>query len=116
MLLSALGWYTGSTMWLSTMPDSARVTTMIRPLADRKSTRLNSSHVKISYAVFCLKKKKIYVLRGHFEEIIKEVNRGAEVSLKVIDVRKESERNNCDKKIEVILRHHGSNAVESGRV
>src|SRR5690606_40092360 len=29
-----------------------------RPGADRKSTRLNSSHVKISYAVFCLKKKK----------------------------------------------------------
>src|SRR5690606_40441327 len=28
----------------------------LRP--DRKSTRLNSSHVKISYAVFCLKKKK----------------------------------------------------------
>src|SRR5690349_22048421 len=27
-------------------------------LADRKSTRLNSSHVEISYAVFCLKKKK----------------------------------------------------------
>src|SRR5207253_4424765 len=27
-------------------------------LADRKSTRLNSSHVAISYAVFCLKKKK----------------------------------------------------------
>src|SRR5690606_41866180 len=27
-------------------------------LGDRKSTRLNSSHVKISYAVFCLKKKK----------------------------------------------------------
>src|SRR5436305_12072834 len=26
--------------------------------ADRKSTRLNSSHVRISYAVFCLKKKK----------------------------------------------------------
>src|SRR5690606_41631626 len=26
------------------------------PLTDRKSTRLNSSHVKISYAVFCLKK------------------------------------------------------------
>src|SRR5690606_41373127 len=31
----------------------------IRPV-DRKSTRLNSSHVKISYAVFCLKKKKIH--------------------------------------------------------
>src|SRR5690606_39641968 len=28
------------------------------PKPDRKSTRLNSSHVKISYAVFCLKKKK----------------------------------------------------------
>src|SRR5207249_11955994 len=28
------------------------------PLLDRKSTRLNSSHVSISYAVFCLKKKK----------------------------------------------------------
>src|SRR3989442_6020845 len=29
--------------------------------ADRKSTRLNSSHVRISYAVFCLKKKKTNV-------------------------------------------------------
>src|SRR5206468_11799329 len=29
------------------------------PLGDRKSTRLNSSHDQISYAVFCLKKKKI---------------------------------------------------------
>src|SRR5690606_39370018 len=28
-------------------------------MEDRKSTRLNSSHVKISYAVFCLKKKKL---------------------------------------------------------
>src|SRR5690349_24083099 len=28
-------------------------------VGDRKSTRLNSSHVEISYAVFCLKKKKI---------------------------------------------------------
>src|SRR5699024_12748424 len=30
----------------------------IFPAKDRKSTRLNSSHVSISYAVFCLKKKK----------------------------------------------------------
>src|SRR3712207_8737746 len=30
--------------------------------ADRKSTRLNSSHANISYAVFCLKKKKFYFL------------------------------------------------------
>src|SRR2546430_829093 len=29
------------------------------PPSDRKSTRLNSSHSQISYAVFCLKKKKI---------------------------------------------------------
>src|SRR2546427_9969533 len=28
------------------------------PMTDRKSTRLNSSHSQISYAVFCLKKKK----------------------------------------------------------
>src|SRR5436309_11627604 len=34
-----------------------RIPQRLRPL-DRKSTRLNSSHVKISYAVFCLKKKK----------------------------------------------------------
>src|SRR5207302_7482385 len=36
-------------------------------LRDRKSTRLNSSHVKISYAVFCLKKKN----NAHFSFIIK---------------------------------------------
>src|SRR5690606_40365231 len=32
------------------------------PEQDRKSTRLNSSHVKISYAVFCLKKKNRRIL------------------------------------------------------
>src|SRR5690606_41599242 len=38
---------------------SERLKRSVIPLAlDRKSTRLNSSHVKISYAVFCLKKKK----------------------------------------------------------
>src|SRR5690349_24992870 len=31
----------------------------VASVSDRKSTRLNSSHVEISYAVFCLKKKKI---------------------------------------------------------
>src|SRR3712207_6853365 len=31
---------------------------------DRKSTRLNSSHANISYAVFCLKKKKPRLIRG----------------------------------------------------
>src|SRR5690554_7368495 len=33
-----------------------------RAWGDRKSTRLNSSHVRISYAVFCLKKKKNKIL------------------------------------------------------
>src|SRR5207249_11339887 len=33
-----------------------------RVRSDRKSTRLNSSHVSISYAVFCLKKKKKHTL------------------------------------------------------
>src|SRR2546429_7224276 len=34
------------------------VSVTIEPMGDRKSTRLNSSHGYISYAVFCLKKKK----------------------------------------------------------
>src|SRR5256885_2511490 len=34
------------------------------PVRDRKSTRLNSSHLVISYAVFCLKKKIVSVCRG----------------------------------------------------
>src|SRR2546429_2201298 len=38
-------------LWLGSLP--------CQPAADRKSTRLNSSHGYISYAVFCLKKKKI---------------------------------------------------------
>src|SRR5699024_11721841 len=56
--------YKGKPNWLSDTVKSmglgasiaselARLTTL-----DRKSTRLNSSHVSISYAVFCLKKKK----------------------------------------------------------
>src|SRR5688572_31725376 len=36
----------------------ARFRALLRPESDRKSTRLNSSHSQISYAVFCLKKKK----------------------------------------------------------
>src|SRR5690606_41536207 len=37
-----------------------RVPGILWAMADRKSTRLNSSHVKISYAVFCLKNKRAY--------------------------------------------------------
>src|SRR3712207_7516679 len=36
-----------------------------RPARDRKSTRLNSSHANISYAVFCLKKKNIILNIQH---------------------------------------------------
>src|SRR2546430_11989497 len=37
----------------------------LRPLIDRKSTRLNSSHSQISYGVFCLKKKNYYCVGLH---------------------------------------------------
>src|SRR5690554_7584829 len=39
-------------------PKAGMVAMTLRSYLDRKSTRLNSSHVRISYAVFCLKKKK----------------------------------------------------------
>src|SRR5690554_7792302 len=46
---------------LGAVQDSFRFEHKIKVDAlDRKSTRLNSSHVRISYAVFCLKKKKTY--------------------------------------------------------
>src|SRR3989454_5855111 len=39
-------------------PSHPAVLEAMRQIRDRKSTRLNSSHLVISYAVFCLKKKK----------------------------------------------------------
>src|SRR5689334_24621422 len=42
----------------STMPEGHDTDFTYAELVDRKSTRLNSSHSSISYAVFCLKKKK----------------------------------------------------------
>src|SRR5436309_7676380 len=44
--------------WLPEMSYGYHEVKLYLSTADRKSTRLNSSHVKISYAVFCLKKKK----------------------------------------------------------
>src|SRR5256885_2444566 len=41
----------------------ARQTSLRCTSTDRKSTRLNSSHLVISYAVFCLKKKNLEILR-----------------------------------------------------
>src|SRR2546427_3544821 len=43
---------------LAQPPYPSRPVTIVVPFSDRKSTRLNSSHSQISYAVFCLKKKK----------------------------------------------------------
>src|SRR5690606_9580754 len=43
--------------WIHVLDDTGDCFPMVYAV-DRKSTRLNSSHVKISYAVFCLKKKK----------------------------------------------------------
>src|SRR3712207_9580592 len=61
-----------SSVWISTKASTSRASSSFRSastklsatsldisqLLDRKSTRLNSSHANISYAVFCLKKKK----------------------------------------------------------
>src|SRR5256885_16659367 len=44
-----------SSFWLG-----LSIVTLMRPSQDRKSTRLNSSHLVISYAVFCLKKKNVH--------------------------------------------------------
>src|SRR5437870_7413327 len=54
----------------------AAIRLVVRPerlpagVRDRKSTRLNSSHVAISYAVFCLKKKKYISLYHHHSTLL----------------------------------------------
>src|SRR5690349_23759692 len=50
------------------LPNLARVVALV----DRKSTRLNSSHVEISYAVFCLKKKTTNQIQPVLELSIKQ--------------------------------------------
>src|SRR5688572_32095901 len=59
----------GGTFWpyLSTAPEPALYAASARSSLprDRKSTRLNSSHSQISYAVFCLKKKKNELYEDH---------------------------------------------------
>src|SRR5690554_7794420 len=47
--------FTGTLVWVD--PQYDLVFVFLSNRIDRKSTRLNSSHVRISYAVFCLKKK-----------------------------------------------------------
>src|SRR3712207_8062884 len=48
----------GATVSISSAKRGARTSERTLISEDRKSTRLNSSHANISYAVFCLKKKK----------------------------------------------------------
>src|SRR5271170_4936864 len=57
---------------------------------DRKSTRLNSSHEWISYAVFCLKKKKIARLRKELELLKIEKTKFVTEKKEVKEVRKSS--------------------------
>src|SRR5207253_6929238 len=49
--------HAGYRLFGSASGGSAKFPETLQPWTDRKSTRLNSSHVAISYAVFCLKKK-----------------------------------------------------------
>src|SRR3712207_8076834 len=51
-------------LWQGDLDEAERQLELARqaaPGSDRKSTRLNSSHANISYAVFCLKKKKTHL-------------------------------------------------------
>src|SRR3712207_9054974 len=51
-------WLRARNYWTCTSQIRFNVDCTRRSVEDRKSTRLNSSHANISYAVFCLKKKK----------------------------------------------------------
>src|SRR2546430_4332475 len=61
--------------WEETPPHFPRILRYVavdhtcRDRLDRKSTRLNSSHSQISYAVFCLKKKKTYSTLCHLSSL-----------------------------------------------
>src|SRR2546427_11937191 len=56
--------------WLDRALSDCRPVPQVDRRRDRKSTRLNSSHSQISYAVFCLKKKKIkYLLSSNYLHI-----------------------------------------------
>src|SRR5690348_18051754 len=55
---STFFWSNGSPPVISTKGHPKLATRSLISFRDRKSTRLNSSHPSISYAVFCLKKKK----------------------------------------------------------
>src|SRR5256885_12055110 len=58
LLLQYYNVWFGIALMISTLAGLGGATIVFLFLADRKSTRLNSSHLVISYAVFCLKKNK----------------------------------------------------------
>src|SRR3712207_7368747 len=60
--------YFSAGSWEDWRPDAGGYPASVR--GDRKSTRLNSSHANISYAVFCFKKKKTTTYSAHCHESI----------------------------------------------
>src|SRR5690242_21246568 len=50
-------------------------------ITDRKSTRLNSSHMSISYAVFCLKKKKENEAKNNWAQVRRRARRQPTITL-----------------------------------
>src|SRR5256885_11505346 len=70
---------------------------LYRCLEDRKSTRLNSSHLVISYAVFCLKKKSTHPGRDPRLFVLGEVQRGRQ--------RRSGARNKTANQTESDIRH-----------
>src|SRR5256885_7407711 len=62
-------------------PDRAPAASVRAFHTDRKSTRLNSSHLVISYAVFCLKKKKIHTTTVHTVLLIISTKGGTRISI-----------------------------------
>src|SRR5438067_10503734 len=85
-------------------------------LADRKSTRLNSSHVSISYAVFCLKKKKkIRYLEGERDLLVESQFLVDQVTDDILFAPPDAPAHLvwCPHTIDDILVHH---PIDAGRV
>src|SRR5260221_6531293 len=53
-------------------------------MADRKSTRLNSSHTVISYAVFCLKKKKQTARRAFVQQLLQAARDAGDLNQSIL--------------------------------
>src|SRR5258708_19635086 len=75
-----------------------------RYVSDRKSTRLNSSHQIISYAVFCLKKKK------------KNTNYSQKIILCAVIWLKQKSKNVANRKTSMILRRKTNDCLSEDRV